>query len=78
MTLVIPNLDIITKIDPKTGEALKKIQDYTITNVTAVPGNAVASPPQTPTPPASNTTTTPTPAPAVPDPPLCTRLLLQP
>jgi len=44
MALKIPNVDGITKIDPKLGEALKKTQDYINKNVTPAAGNKVAPP----------------------------------
>lgn len=71
MPVIIPNLDRITKDDVKTGEALKKVQDYLNAASPIVVGNAVTAPPSTSTPPASTTTTTPKPGsnPAVKPPP---------
>lgn len=45
MALNLPNLDRITKVDPKLGETLKRVQDYTNENVTPVAGNKVPKPP---------------------------------
>lgn len=45
MALNIPNLDRITKDDPKLGEALVKTQQYVNQNVVLVPGNRVPKPP---------------------------------
>jgi len=45
MALTIPNLDRTQKTDPKLGEALKKIEQYTNNNVTPAPGNRVSPPP---------------------------------
>jgi hypothetical protein len=44
MALIVPNLDRISKESPKLGEALKKVQDYTNTNVTPVAGNRTPPP----------------------------------
>ena len=46
MALTIPNLDKIQKLDPKLGEGLKKVQDYTNQNVTSVAGNKATPPPK--------------------------------
>ncbi len=48
MALTIPNLTDITKQDVKLGEALKRIQEFTNTNVTPVTGNRIPSPPTNP------------------------------
>ena len=71
MPLGIPNLDRISKDEPKVGEALKKVQDYTNTVAPVASGNAVQSPPSTSTPPASQQTVAPNTGnhPAVPAPP---------
>lgn len=44
MALTIPNLDQINKKDPKTAEALTKVQNYVNLNVNPVPGNKVPPP----------------------------------
>jgi hypothetical protein len=44
MALIIPSLDKISKLDPKLGEALKKVQDYTNQNVTVAGGNRQVPP----------------------------------
>lgn len=71
MSLIIPNLDRITKDDVKTGEALKKVQDYTNQAVPAATGNAVVAPPASTSPAPSQQAATPTtvgPNPRVPAP----------
>lgn len=45
MALQIPNLDRISKENPKLAEALLKVQQYTNTNVTPVNGNKIPPPP---------------------------------
>jgi hypothetical protein len=44
MALTIPNLDQINKKDPKTAEALTKVQSYVNLNVNPVAGNRVVPP----------------------------------
>lgn len=46
MALAIPNLDNLTEDNPRLGEALKMVQNYTNQNVTAVPGNKIPPPPK--------------------------------
>lgn len=48
MALTIPNVDRLSKDNPKLGEALKKVQDYTNQNVTPAGGNRIAPPPTNP------------------------------
>jgi hypothetical protein len=48
MSLNIPNIDRISKDDPKLGEALAKVQTYTNANVSQTAGNRVAPPPTNP------------------------------
>lgn len=48
MPLNLPNLDRIAKENPKLGEALKKVQDYTNINVTPAAGNRIPPPPTNP------------------------------
>jgi hypothetical protein len=45
MALTIPNLPDIVKRDPKTAEALQKIQQFVNQNTVLVAGNKVAPPP---------------------------------
>jgi hypothetical protein len=45
LALQIPNLDRISKDNPKLAEALLKIQQYSNFNVSPVAGNKVAPPP---------------------------------
>ena len=42
--LNIPNLEQVSKKDPKLGEALKKVQTYINANVTPTPGNKQTAP----------------------------------
>jgi hypothetical protein len=44
VALIIPNIDRISKDNPRLGEALLKVQQYTNQNVPAVAGNAVSPP----------------------------------
>lgn len=44
MSLTIPNLDDVSKKDPKLGEALRKVQDFTNLNITPAAGNKVPPP----------------------------------
>lgn len=44
MALTIPNLDRISKENPRLGEAVKKVQDYVNQNVAVIPGNRIAPP----------------------------------
>lgn len=44
MSLIIPNVDRISKESPKLGEALLKIQQFTNQNVSPTVGNKVAPP----------------------------------
>ncbi len=44
MSLVIPNLDDVSKKDPKLGEALRQIQNYSNLNITPAAGNKQAPP----------------------------------
>lgn len=69
MPLIIPNLDRISKDDIKTGEALKRVQDYVNQANPLVAGNTIATPQPTTTPPSSNTTNPSTGSnPAIPPP----------
>jgi hypothetical protein len=45
MALIIPNVAHVSKLDPKLGEALLKIQQYANQNIAAVPGNRQGKPP---------------------------------
>ena len=45
--LTIPNKPIITRVDPKLGEALTAVETYVNENLNATPGNAKAAPPTT-------------------------------
>jgi hypothetical protein len=45
MALQIPNLDRISKDNPRLAEALLKIQQYTNSNVSPVAGNKLMPPP---------------------------------
>jgi hypothetical protein len=45
LALNLPNLDRVVKVEPKLGELLKRIQDYTNQNVATAPGNKVPKPP---------------------------------
>lgn len=45
--LIIPNKPIITRNDPKLGEALTAVQTFVNGNLNATPGNAKAAPPST-------------------------------
>ena len=49
MALTIPNLDKLQKQDPKLGEALQKLQNYSNLNITPAPGNRTPRPPIDPT-----------------------------
>jgi hypothetical protein len=49
MAFTIPNLDRIQKADPKLGEALAKLQNYSNLNVTPAAGNRSPNPPFNPT-----------------------------
>lgn len=44
MALNIPNLDRISKENPKLGEALLRVQNFTNTNLTPAAGNNVPPP----------------------------------
>lgn len=44
MSLLIPNLDRLAKMEPKLGEALKKIQDYSNQNIAPQAGNRLNAP----------------------------------
>jgi hypothetical protein len=44
LALKVPNIQDIEKRDPKTGEALKKIEAFVNLNVTPAAGNKVAAP----------------------------------
>ncbi|HEX3156801.1 MAG TPA: hypothetical protein VHV32_19385 [Candidatus Angelobacter sp.] len=59
MPLIIPNLGGIFKDDPKTGEALQKIQTYANHAAPIVAGNAIVAQSPTTTPPPSQQTTSP-------------------
>jgi len=48
VSLIVPNQDRISKENPKLGEALKKIQDYTNLNISPAVGNRVPPPPTNP------------------------------